>query len=753
MCLLASALATPPPVLGQMANDADLGIEGPPAPIPPEVVTRDADGRVTMRAYRLPEGLVVDGKLDDPVYQRIPSVSDFIQQEPVEGEPATERTEVWVFFDDKNVYVSGRNWDSHPERIIANEMRRDHRNISQNQSFTVVLDTFYDRRNGFFFQTNPLGALRDQTVTDERNPNTDWNTVWDVKTGWFDQGWTVEMVIPFKSLRYKEGREQVWGINVRRGIRWKNETSFLTPIPVSYGVRGIYKFSSAATLVGIQSPSGSRNIEIKPFAISSLTTNTTSDPVLSNDFAGDVGFDAKYGLTQSLIADFTVNTDFAQVEDDEEQVNLTRFSLFFPEKRDFFLEGQGIFAFGGASGRRGGGGFGRPSLTPIMFFSRRIGLGDEGSVPIRAGGRVTGRTGPYTIGVLNIQQGENDVSTTAATNFSVVRLRRDILRRSTIGIIGTNRSVALSSPGSSQTFGLDADLAFYQNLRLTGYYARTRTPDLVGNEASFLGSVDYAADRYGFAYEHLVVEENFKPEVGFQSRTDFRRNFGSFRFSPRTENNALIRKYSTEVSLDYITDTDGHLESREAQLEFGLEMHNGDRFDVQYNRQFEFLDAEFDITDDILLPIGGYSFQDTRVNYFMGPQRRLGGRVSVSRGGFYNGNRTQLSYFGRVEVTPKLSVEPRVSLNWIDLVQGSFTTTLVSTRTNFTLTPRMFVGALVQYNSANEALSTNIRLKWEYEPGSDFFVVYSEGRNTELTGFPTVQNRGFVVKYTRLFRF
>lgn len=182
-------------------------------------------------------------------------------------------------------------------------------------------------------------------------------------------------------------------------------------------------------------------------------------------------------------------------------------------------------------------------------------------------------------------------------------------------------------------------------------------------------------------------------------------------------------------------------------------MNNGDRFGVQYSRQYEFLEEEFDIADDIVLPIGGYGFQETRVDYFMGPQRRFTGRVSMSRGGFFNGNRTQLSYFGRVEVTPKLSLEPRVSVNWIDLAQGSFTTTLLSSRANFTLTPRMFVGALVQYNSASEAVNTNIRLKWEYQPGSDFFIVYSEGRNTELTGFPALENRGFVVKYTRLFRY
>ncbi len=267
--------------------------------------------------------------------------------------------------------------------MVVNEMRRDNRGIAQNENFTVVLDTFYDRRNGFIFQTNPLGALADGLITDERNNNTDWNTVWDVKTKRFDQGWTVEMVIPFKSLRYNRGRQQIWGINLRREIRWKNEETYLSPIPASYSFRGLMKMSSAATLVGVEVPAALTNLEFKPYAISSVTTNKNADPAFSNDLGGDIGFDGKYGLTEGLTADFTVNTDFAQVEDDEAQVNLTRFSLFFPEKREFFLEGQGLFAFGGAGTRRfGGGGFGGGGLTPIMFFSRSIGLDSS----IRGGG-------------------------------------------------------------------------------------------------------------------------------------------------------------------------------------------------------------------------------------------------------------------------------------------------------------------------------------------------------------------------------
>ncbi|HJN93491.1 MAG TPA: DUF5916 domain-containing protein, partial [Dehalococcoidia bacterium] len=332
-------------------------LDGPAPPVAPEVVSRDPQGRVTVRATRVPEPILLDGQLDEDVYTAVPAGSDFIQQDPSEGAPATERTEVWVFFDDRNVYISARCWDSHPERMVANELRRDHTNLAFNENFAIVLDTFYDRRNSFMFHTNPLGGLTDALTTDERNFNKDWNTVWDVKTGRFEQGWIVEMAIPFKSLRYTSAPEQVWGVNFRRSVRWKNEISYLTPIPASYGMAGISRVSQAATLVGIETPGGAKNLEIKPYAISTLTTDRAAEPMRSNDLGGNLGFDLKYGLTRSLIGDFTYNTDFAQVEDDEQQVNLTRFSLFFPEKREFFLEGQGIFAFAGAGqqGRPRGG--------------------------------------------------------------------------------------------------------------------------------------------------------------------------------------------------------------------------------------------------------------------------------------------------------------------------------------------------------------------------------------------------------------
>ena len=735
-------------------GDAGIAIDGPPPPLAPEVISRDAQGRVTVRAIRLPEGLVIDGNLDEPAYSRVPALTDFIQQEPNEGQLATEKTEAWIFFDDRNLYIASRNWDSQPERMVVNEMRRDNRGIGQNENFTVVLDTFYDRRNGFIFQTNPLGALAEGLITDERNNNTDWNTVWDVKTKRFDQGWTAEIVIPFKSLRYNAGREQIWGINLRRGVRWKNENAYLSPIPASYSFRGLMKMSSAATLVGIEVPTALTNLELKPYAISSVTTNRVTDPAFSNDLGGDIGFDGKYGLTEGLTADFTVNTDFAQVEDDEAQVNLTRFSLFLPEKREFFLEGQGIFAFGGAGTRRfGGGGFGQGGLTPIMFFSRRIGL----DLSILGGGRVTGRAGKLTMGLLNIQTGENldnPDDPVRSTNFSVVRLRRDILRRSNIGFIGTSRSVSLDGAVSSQTYGADANFAFLQNLAINTYYARTRTPGASGSDASYRARVQNNGDRYGATFEHLTVEENFNPEVGFMRRENFRRNFGQLRFSPRPRSLRAIRKFVFQGQFNYITSASGGLvETRDLNGQFQIEFESSDRFFLNVIDTYELLPQEFEISDGVILPIGGYDFREVNATYFVGRQRRVNGRFRVGTGSFFGGDRTTVAYDGRVEVSPQFAIEPNVQLNFVDLPQGSFTTNLVAARVTYTLTPRSFVGTLLQYNSSGDSISTNIRYRWEYQPGSDIFFVYSEGRATDVRGFPTLEHRGFVVKFTKLLRF
>jgi hypothetical protein len=342
--LLVAVLAAVPS-LASAADDPV--ILGPAVPKFPEVIARDAQGRVTLRATRLPSALNFDGRLDEPFYRDVKSFGDFIQQEPHEGQPATERTEVWVFYDRDNLYVSARLWESERGRRIATEMRRDANNLYTDDHFGLSFDTFYDRRNGYGFAVNALGGLLDWSINNEQ-PNNSWNGVWDARTGTFDDGWTVEIRFPFRSFRFQEAGH-VWGINFRRMVRWKNEVAFLAPVLASWGRPGMSKMSAAATLAGLEVPGKGRNIDVKPYALGSLLTDKKAAVPYTNDPGADAGLDVKWGIQQTLVADLTVNTDFAQVEDDEQQVNLTRFSVLFPEKRDFFLEGADTFNFGGGS--------------------------------------------------------------------------------------------------------------------------------------------------------------------------------------------------------------------------------------------------------------------------------------------------------------------------------------------------------------------------------------------------------------------
>src|SRR6267142_1161477 len=738
---------TTSPVSSTSVPRSDGVVDGPPSPVAPAVITRDDKGGATLRAVRIDKPLKIDGQLDEEVYRNVPGAGDFIMQEPREGEQATEQTDTWIFFDSENLYIAARCWDDHPERWVVTELRHDNGNIIENENLSVALDTFHDRRNGFFFQTNPLGALREQAFTDEVNINSNWNTVWQVKSGRFEGGWTVEMAIPFKSLRYRGSGPQVWGINFRRMVKWKNETSFLTRVPRAYGHNGLFRVSSAGTLVGLETPAQSMNLELKPYVASSLTTDHAAADSYSNRFSRNAGFDFKYGLTRSLIADATVNTDFAQVEEDLQQVNLTRFSLQFPEKRDFFLEGQGMFNFGGT---RGNG-----NDVPILFFSRRIGLSQGQSVPVVAGGRLTGTVGKFGIGALNIETDDKTSAGAVATNFSVVRVKRDILRRSNIGVLATRRTPAASQSASNAVLGADANLAFFRSLSINGYYARTATAGATGDQSSYRGRFDYAGDRYGLQVEHLLVGDRFSPEIGFLRRSDFRRSSIGARFSPRPKSSRLIRRLDWEAGYDYITDSRRtRVENRQLSGTFQVDFDNSDQWTLDYTRDFEYLPRSIQIAPGVILPVGGYDYDTARVTYELGQQRAVSGRVSVATGTFYDGNKKEANFTsGRVALSPRVSIEPGLTMNWVDLPYGSFTNRLVTARGIFTPTPRTMISCLTQYNASDHTLSSSVRLRWEYVPGSEFFAVYSDGRNAADALVPGLVNRSVALKLTRLLRF
>ncbi|MGE0592446.1 MAG: DUF5916 domain-containing protein [Vicinamibacterales bacterium] len=721
---------------------------------PVSAITRGDDGATTVRAVRVDAPLSIDGVLAEPLYETVSPMTGFIQVEPDPGALASERTETWLAFDADNVYVAFRVWDTQMDRLVATEMRRDNGNIwSGNDIVVFVFDTFNDRRSSISFTVNALGGRSDGQVINERQFNPDWNPVWTLKTGRFDGGWTLEAALPFKSLRYAPGTEQVWGFNAMRVKRSKNEISTLTAVPPSQGQQGVEQPVYAATLLGIQAPARGAAIDLKPYATSSLTSDEVARPRVHNDGAAAIGFDAKYAVTRNLAADFTLNTDFAQVEADQQQVNLTRFSLFFPEKRDFFLENQGTFSFGGvAVGSLNAG----ASDAPILFYSRRIGLDGGLPVPIEAGGRLTGRAGRYSIGAVNIQAGAAPAGGTPSTNFTVARLKRDLFRRSSVGLMFTNRSAGTGLEGANRVFGLDGTFAFFQNLQVNTYWARSDSDGAAPEDArtSHRAQMEYLGDRYGLQLERLAIGRAFAPGVGFVRRADMVRSFASARFSPRASTRSRIRKLVYQASVDHIENGRGQLETRTRTGEFAIDFRNADRLGVVWSNAYEFLPAPFRIGPGVTLPSGSYAFDTVRLNYNLGQQRAVSANLSAEHGTFYSGHKTTVSVArGRVPVTHQLSLEPTWSWNRVRLREGRFSTHLMGTRVTYTMTPLMFVSALLQYNSGTNAVSTNARLRWEYQPGSELFVVYNEERNTLTPSFPELSNRSLIVKVNRLFRF
>jgi hypothetical protein len=714
--------------------------------------------RRTVHATRIQAPIDVDGRLDEAFYTQVAPISDFIQIEPQDGAAATEKTEMWIAFDEDNIYVSFRCWESRMDRVTAKEMRRDNTVIwGGDDNVVYYFDTFNDGRNGFQFVMNSIGGRTDGQAYNDGAYNGDWNGVWDLATSRFEGGWTVETAVPFKSLRYRPGAEQTWGINVVRTNRWKNEVSFLNKVPKERGQAGVHFSSVTGQLLGIVAPSGSRNIEIKPYAISNVNgASAVPGGSVRNDLDHNIGVDAKYGVTQNLNLDLTYNTDFAQVEADQQQVNLTRFSLFFPEKRDFFLENAGTFAFGGASLSNSGD-------TPILFYSRRIGLERGQAVPIRGGGRLTGKVGRYTLGVVNMQTSDEPAANAVPTNFSVVRVKRDLLRRSSVGVLMTGRTGSGTGPGGSVqdnfAYGLDTTFAFFQNLSMNAYWARTednaasRRPG-EGNRDSYRGNFDYNGDRYGLMLDRLRVGDAFAPGVGYVRRVDMRKTAGEVRFSPRPKGRSRVRKWIYQGTVNYIENGANRLESREQQGEFGIDFQNSDQFRTAYISTYEFLPAPFRISRDVTLPTGGYSFDNLRVEYNRNNRNALSGNMAFETGEFYNGKRTAFSVAsGRTSITARFLVEPTYTVNFVDLDEGSFTSQLIGSRISYSTSPFMFTSALVQYNSESHSVSANVRLRWEYRPGSELFIVYNDERDTFGRRFPDLMNRAFIVKVNRLLRF
>ena len=706
----------------------------------------------------------IDGRLDDPVWHQAPTIADFFQREPVEGAPPTEQTQVRILFDDDHLYFALRCFDSEAARLVANQMRRD-AELDENDNIQIILDPYNDRRGGFYFSTNPLGARQDLLLTDEgRTRNQAWDSVWQSRTRIDSLGWSAEVAIPFDQVRYPDSDQAVWGINIGRAIRRKNEEVFLVPPPQSYGFRGRYRTSLLATLTGLGQLQSRPPLAVVPFLLSGTQRDFTADG--STEYDLEPGLDFKYGLTPSLTLDLSYKTDFAQVEADQEQINLTRFSLFFPEKRDFFLEGAGIFEFGERVERQGSGG--RPPT--LLFYSRRIGIEEGHNLPVLAGGKLTGRAGPYQIGTLRmttqamtfVDEEEEDRFVTAngdlldadqaalseativdtlqlnipdtlrvaQTDFTVLRIKRDMLGRSNLGFIAIDKQ-----PGSeadyNRTGGVDFTLSLLQAaLNLRGFAAKTWTPQVEGRDRAGLLELDYRQGRFETRLNYLDVEEDFAPEVGFVPRTDIRRFKGSGRYRPRPAI-GWIRIFSLGPRFTYLMDRDNTLQSRDFQFSAFANLEIGDWFGVRYRQRYELLDEAFEIRDDQEIPPGAYEFGSYHFNLFANSSRRLSGRISCEYGDFFNGTRQRVSTEAVWRYNARLALEGTYEFNHINLPNGTFNTHLFGHRFLYSFSPDMFVRGFLQWNSAQELVGGNFLFNYRYLPGSDLFLVYNQVWDTE----------------------
>ena len=707
--------------------------------------------RPSIRALVIDQPIVVDGRLDEPAWHQAEVGNGFRQREPREGAPASERTEFSIAYTPLTLYVALRAFDREPARIIAKEMERD-AELASDDSFVLVFDTFLDGRNAFAFATNPNGARHDALITDEgRDVNTEWDGVWTVSARRTAEGWTAEMAIPFATLRFDPALDR-WGLNVQRLIRRKSEEvnwAYLPRSALPITTSGVshyaaYRVSLAGSLTGLAGLRRSRNLDIKPYLIGSASEEPPTR-TSANDLDG--GLDIKWGPSKSVVLDLTYNTDFAEVEVDDLQVNLTRFSLFFPEKRDFFLENAGIFEFGPPQRV--------PWLPALMkaFFSRRIGLDGGATVPMDLGARLTGRLGEWNFGVLGVGTGAADIGDHGVpqTAFSVARVKRNIGERSSVGAIFTQRDP--SAAGAENLYGFDLELKPTQLLQLNGYWSRSERPGIDVDDASFGAGVGYQGSTLTTSVDFIESQQHFDPGVGFLLRENFRLFNPRFIWQPRIERGGIRSWYAEGAHRRFERSSDGRLESEETYVyPLGMVLKSNDFWEFGAVRTKERLFAPFEIFPGVVIPPGLFEFDGWELLMLTDASRSVSLRSFNNWGEFYEGDWVSL----RQTLGLRLSRLVRASTTWshhdVDLPQGAFEINLWSQGVDLSFTPDLRLNMIAQYNDAAEDLGVNIRFHWIYRPGADIFLVYNENWTAPSLKERGTEGRQLILKATYLFQ-
>jgi hypothetical protein len=734
--------------------------------------TNGRSAALEARAGIVTQSPVVDGRLDDAAWASAEPLAGFVQREPTEGRPVSERTEVRVVFDEEALYVGAWMYDRDPDGIVFGETRRD-ASLRNNDAFQVIFDTYLDRQNGFVFGTTPAGIQYDGQVVNEGQGggttggrqqrgsgggfNLNWDGSWEVRTSRNADGWYAEMRIPFSTLRYPKGGEQLWGVNFARNIRRNNEEAIWAPVPRQYT---LHRVSLAGTLTGFQAPA-TRVLTVTPYTLGE-TFKDYSAVTPEWDREASFGLDAKVGLTQSLTMDLTVNTDFAQAEVDDQQVNLTRFPLFFPEKRRFFLENAGTFSVG--TGR-----------SAELFFSRRIGLASGSEVPIRAGGRVSGRLGGLQVGFLDIQTGDLQVADpldpltapeqiAPANNFGVVRVYKELENRTQLGAIFVSRINTDQTSDNNFTYGVDGALGIGEALTFSGWAAGTATPGLTGGEYGFHGDVQYLTRDWEVATRYRQIGADFNPEVGFVSRRAYRYVYGRALYHVRTPSVSWFREFRPHISYEEYWDLDGFSETSTIHIDNHFAFENGAFFQLPgFDITGEGLQEPFTIREAtptspaIVIPAGSYRNLDWEFRAYTNRSTPLSFSTGWNWGGFYSGTRfgpnATLSYRFQDRLVTSLTA------NYFDvrLDEGSFTTSVWRFRGVYSFTPNIYLQATLQYNDDTEDFGSNVQFGWLDTAGTGLYVVYNDTQHlgsltrTGIAHGPKA--RQLILKYTKLLDF
>ncbi len=694
----------------------------------------------------------LDGILDDEVWLRAKPAVGFVQSEPAEGQPATEATEVRVASDGRTIFIGAYLHDREPGKLIVNDIKKDFKEEDQDD-FEVLLDTFGDRRNGYVFITNIAGAKADRQVANEgREVNTSWDAVWSVKTRVVEDGWVVEMAIPLRSLRFDPTAGHPWGINFSRRIRRKNEVVFWAPVPRSYNLARV---SLAGDLIGLAIEGAGKNLRIKPYVLGRAVREIGGT---SFDEQVDAGVDLKVGLGSGLTLDATVNPDFAQVEADEQQVNLTQFSQFFPEKREFFLENSGIFYVGDAARNN------RVVLNPtpdedlLLFFSRRIGLNQGGrEVPIPAGLRLTGKLGGFSLGAVSMQTRAGDG--VRATNYGVFRLRKNVLKGSDVGFLFMNRQATDTSGDYNRVYGIDGNIRFFGKVDWNSYLIGSATPGKGDGQYAARTSVNYEGDFVHAKGGVLQIGDGFQDDLGYYRRTGVRKYLFDIGLRPRPDwlKRRGVREAHPHIVWDFYTNLSGHLIAKKLHTGNTFFFSNGAFFELSWNPALQEITTPFKISPDIgAIPAGRYSWIENQFFGSTDPSRAVSASLRFILGGLWSG--TQRTVNGTVTIRPNYRFRlttglQRTSADLEAPAGAHFTSTLVTVRGNYSFTTNMFLDALTQYDPGRHVFNANVRFNLIHHPLSDLYVVLNEQRINDPMQPDVVPGRSLIVKATHMLAF